>query len=94
MRSATAGGYVLILDGSNFVYLFALRLVPLFPFFVINLLMGLLPIGVVRYYWVSQLGMLPATVRTIRSMANCNSCTFSFAALDSSRMSMAWVSSW
>ncbi|RLQ20977.1 pyridine nucleotide-disulfide oxidoreductase [Seongchinamella sediminis] len=46
-------------DGS--FYLFTLRLVPLFPFFVINLLMGLLPIGVWRYYWVSQLGMLPAT---------------------------------
>ncbi len=42
-------------------YLFSLRLVPLFPFFLINLLMGLLPIGVRRYYWVSQLGMLPAT---------------------------------
>jgi pyruvate/2-oxoglutarate dehydrogenase complex dihydrolipoamide dehydrogenase (E3) component/uncharacterized membrane protein YdjX (TVP38/TMEM64 family) len=42
-------------------YLFSLRLVPLFPFFVINLLMGLLPIGTWRYYWVSQLGMLPAT---------------------------------
>ena len=42
-------------------YLFTLRLVPLFPFFLINLLMGLLPIGVWRYYWVSQLGMLPAT---------------------------------
>jgi pyruvate/2-oxoglutarate dehydrogenase complex dihydrolipoamide dehydrogenase (E3) component/uncharacterized membrane protein YdjX (TVP38/TMEM64 family) len=42
-------------------YLFSLRLVPLFPFFAINLLMGLLPIVVWRYYWVSQLGMLPAT---------------------------------
>ncbi|GHD36533.1 FAD-dependent oxidoreductase [Halioglobus pacificus] len=42
-------------------YLFSLRLVPLFPFFVINLLMGLLPIGAARFYWVSQLGMLPAT---------------------------------
>ncbi|GHD18096.1 pyridine nucleotide-disulfide oxidoreductase [Halioglobus japonicus] len=42
-------------------YLFGLRLVPLFPFFVINLAMGLLPIGTWRYYWVSQLGMLPAT---------------------------------
>jgi pyruvate/2-oxoglutarate dehydrogenase complex dihydrolipoamide dehydrogenase (E3) component/uncharacterized membrane protein YdjX (TVP38/TMEM64 family) len=46
-------------DGS--FYLFSLRLVPLFPFFIINLLMGLLPIGTWRYYWVSQLGMLPAT---------------------------------
>ena len=42
-------------------YLFSLRLVPLFPFFAINLLMGLLPIVTWRYYWVSQLGMLPAT---------------------------------
>ncbi len=42
-------------------YLFSLRLVPLFPFFLINLLMGLLPIRTWRYYWVSQLGMLPAT---------------------------------
>ncbi|MEM8560743.1 MAG: FAD-dependent oxidoreductase [Pseudomonadota bacterium] len=42
-------------------YLFSLRLVPLFPFFVINLLMGLLPIKASRFYWVSQLGMLPAT---------------------------------
>lgn len=46
-------------DGS--FYLFSLRLVPLFPFFAINLLMGLLPIRAWRYYWVSQLGMLPAT---------------------------------
>ena len=46
-------------DGS--FYLFTLRLVPIFPFFLINLLMGLLPIATWRYYWVSQLGMLPAT---------------------------------
>ena len=43
-------------------YLFSLRLVPLFPFFVINLLMGLLPIGAARFYLVSQLGMLPGTM--------------------------------
>lgn len=42
-------------------YLFSLRLVPVFPFFVINLISGLLPIGTFRFYWVSQLGMLPAT---------------------------------
>ena len=42
-------------------YLFSLRLVPLFPFFLINLLMGLLPIPARRFYWVSQLGMLPGT---------------------------------
>ena len=43
-------------------YLLTLRLVPLFPFFLINLLMGLLPLSTWRYYWVSQLGMFPATV--------------------------------
>ncbi|MEM1141116.1 MAG: FAD-dependent oxidoreductase [Pseudomonadota bacterium] len=42
-------------------YLFSLRLVPVFPFFVINLLSGLLPIGAARFYWVSQLGMLAGT---------------------------------
>jgi pyruvate/2-oxoglutarate dehydrogenase complex dihydrolipoamide dehydrogenase (E3) component/uncharacterized membrane protein YdjX (TVP38/TMEM64 family) len=42
-------------------YLFSLRLVPVFPFFVINLIAGLLPIPLTRFYWVSQLGMLPAT---------------------------------
>lgn len=44
------------------LYLFGLRLVPIFPFFVINLVMGLLPIRTVTYFWVSQLGMLPATL--------------------------------
>jgi pyruvate/2-oxoglutarate dehydrogenase complex dihydrolipoamide dehydrogenase (E3) component/uncharacterized membrane protein YdjX (TVP38/TMEM64 family) len=42
-------------------YLFALRLVPAFPFFVVNLLMGLTKIGVAPFYLVSQLGMLPGT---------------------------------
>ena len=39
-------------------YLLSLRLVPLFPFFVINLIMGLTPIKTWTYYWVSQVGML------------------------------------
>lgn len=43
-------------------YLFALRLVPIFPFFIINLVMGLTPISTLRYYLVSQIGMLPATI--------------------------------
>jgi len=43
-------------------YLFTLRLVPAFPFFVINLVMGLTPIRTWTYYWVSQLGMLAGTV--------------------------------
>jgi pyruvate/2-oxoglutarate dehydrogenase complex dihydrolipoamide dehydrogenase (E3) component/uncharacterized membrane protein YdjX (TVP38/TMEM64 family) len=43
-------------------YLFTLRLVPVFPFFVINLLMGLTPIKTWTFYWVSQLGMLAGTL--------------------------------
>ena len=43
-------------------YLFSLRLIPLFPFFVINLLMGLTKMEIKTYFWVSQLGMLPATL--------------------------------
>ncbi len=42
-------------------YLFTLRLVPLFPFFVINLVMGLTPMRPLTYYWVSQVGMLAGT---------------------------------
>jgi pyruvate/2-oxoglutarate dehydrogenase complex dihydrolipoamide dehydrogenase (E3) component/uncharacterized membrane protein YdjX (TVP38/TMEM64 family) len=43
-------------------YLFALRLVPAFPFFVINLVMGLTAIKLRTFYWVSQLGMLAGTI--------------------------------
>jgi pyruvate/2-oxoglutarate dehydrogenase complex dihydrolipoamide dehydrogenase (E3) component/uncharacterized membrane protein YdjX (TVP38/TMEM64 family) len=43
-------------------YLFTLRLVPVFPFFMINLAMGLTPIKTKTFYWVSQIGMLAGTV--------------------------------
>ncbi|MBI4996566.1 MAG: FAD-dependent oxidoreductase [Rhodocyclales bacterium] len=43
-------------------YLFTLRLVPVFPFFVINLLFGLTAMKARSFYWVSQLGMLAGTV--------------------------------
>ena len=43
-------------------YLFGLRLVPAFPFFAINLVMGLTPIRTLTFYWVSQVGMLAGTV--------------------------------
>ena len=43
-------------------YLLTLRLVPVFPFWLVNLLMGLTPIGAARFYLVSQLGMLAGTV--------------------------------
>lgn len=43
-------------------YLFTLRLVPAFPFFLINLVMGLTPIRTITFYWVSQVGMLLGTL--------------------------------
>lgn len=57
MKTVNAG---MAHDGAG--YLFALRLMPLFPFFLVNLLMGLTRIGLRRYWWVSQIAMLPATV--------------------------------
>lgn len=57
MKTVNAG---MARDGSG--YLFALRLMPLFPFVLVNLLMGLTRITVRRYWWVSQVAMLPATV--------------------------------
>lgn len=42
-------------------YLFALRLVPAFPFFAINVAMALTPIRLWTFYWVSQIGMLAGT---------------------------------
>ncbi|MSQ76403.1 MAG: pyridine nucleotide-disulfide oxidoreductase [Rhodoferax sp.] len=46
-------------DGA--LYLFSLRLIPVVPFFVINLAMGLTPLRTWTFYWVSQLGMLAGT---------------------------------
>ena len=43
-------------------YLFTLRLIPAVPFFVLNLAMGLTPMRLFTFYWVSQLGMLPGTI--------------------------------
>ena len=43
-------------------YLFFLRLVPVFPFFVINLVMGLTRMRALKFFFVSQLGMLPGTI--------------------------------
>ncbi len=43
-------------------YLFTLRLIPVFPFFIINLVMGLTRMRLTTFFWVSQLGMLPGTL--------------------------------
>jgi len=43
-------------------YLFALRLVPAFPFFIINILMSLTPIRTITFFFASQVGMIPAII--------------------------------
>jgi pyruvate/2-oxoglutarate dehydrogenase complex dihydrolipoamide dehydrogenase (E3) component/uncharacterized membrane protein YdjX (TVP38/TMEM64 family) len=50
------------IDKDGALYLFTLRLVPLFPFFVINLVMGLTNLKTKTFYWVSQIGMLAGTI--------------------------------
>ncbi|MBU0682332.1 MAG: TVP38/TMEM64 family protein [Proteobacteria bacterium] len=50
------------IDEEGGFYLFSLRLVPVFPFFVINLVMGMTRLSLWRFYWISQLGMLPGTI--------------------------------
>lgn len=49
------------LERDGAFYLFSLRLVPAVPFFVINLVMGLTPLALGTFWWVSQVGMLPGT---------------------------------
>lgn len=51
-----------LLDEKGPYYLFILRLVPLFPFFIVNIAAGLTRIPLFKFYWVSQLGMLPASL--------------------------------
>ncbi len=50
------------IDKEGAFYLFTLRLIPVFPFFVINLAMGLTKLPIITFFWVSQLGMLAGTV--------------------------------
>jgi uncharacterized membrane protein YdjX (TVP38/TMEM64 family) len=49
-------------DAEGPYYLFTLRLIPVFPFWMINLTMGLTRLKIGTYFWVSQVGMLPATI--------------------------------
>ena len=48
-------------------YLFTMRLIPAFPFFVINLVIGLTKMPLVTFYWVSQLGMLAGTIAYVNA---------------------------
>lgn len=59
-RHAAAIDAGLARDGA--FYLFTLRLIPAVPFFALNLAMGLTPLRTATFWWVSQLGMLPATI--------------------------------
>lgn len=54
-------------------YLLSLRLIPIFPFFVINLVMGLTPIRTLTYYLISQIGMFPATMVYVNAGAQLGS---------------------
>lgn len=49
------------IENEGAFYLFTLRLLPIFPFFLINLVMGLTPIKTITYFFVSQIGMLAGT---------------------------------
>jgi uncharacterized membrane protein YdjX (TVP38/TMEM64 family) len=55
-------------DGTN--YLLTMRLIPAIPFFLINLLMGVTRIRTAQFWWISQLGMLPATIVYVYAGAN------------------------
>ncbi|MBF0265504.1 MAG: FAD-dependent oxidoreductase [Gammaproteobacteria bacterium] len=50
------------IDKEGIFYLLSLRLIPIFPFFMVNLLMGLTRMKTLTYFWVSQLGMIPGTL--------------------------------
>ncbi len=50
------------IENEGAFYLFTMRLIPAFPFFVINLVMGLTKMPLFTFYWVSQIGMLAGTV--------------------------------
>lgn len=58
------------LEREGAFYLFTLRLIPAAPFFVINVVMGLTPLRLGTYWWVSQLGMLPGTAVYVYAGSN------------------------
>jgi len=64
-------------------YLFTLRLVPAFPYFLINLAMGLTPIRTWTFYWVSQVAMFPASVIYVNAGTQ-------LARLESARGILSW----
>jgi pyruvate/2-oxoglutarate dehydrogenase complex dihydrolipoamide dehydrogenase (E3) component/uncharacterized membrane protein YdjX (TVP38/TMEM64 family) len=55
------------IDREGAFYLFSLRLIPVVPFFILNLLMGLTQIKTWTYFWVSQIGMLAGTLAYVNA---------------------------
>ena len=55
------------IDKEGAFYLFAMRLIPMIPFFLVNLLMGLTVLRPLTFFWVSQIGMLPATIAYVNA---------------------------
>lgn len=58
------------LEEEGAFYLFTLRMIAAVPFFIVNLVMGLTKIGVFKFWWISQLGMLPGTILYVYIGAN------------------------
>lgn len=50
------------IESEGSFYLFTLRLIPVFPFWVINMVTGLTKMPLFNFYWVSQIGMIPGTI--------------------------------
>ncbi len=50
------------MDREGNLYLFMMRLIPIFPFFVVNVVMGLTKVKIFTFWWVSQIGMLAGTI--------------------------------
>jgi uncharacterized membrane protein YdjX (TVP38/TMEM64 family) len=50
------------IEKEGILYLFSLRLIPVFPFWMINLVLGLTKMPLSKFYWVSQIAMLPGTM--------------------------------
>jgi uncharacterized membrane protein YdjX (TVP38/TMEM64 family) len=65
--AARAGTLARGIEREGAFYLFALRLIPLIPFFLVNLLMGLTGLRATTFFWVSQIGMLPATIAYVNA---------------------------
>ena len=65
IQNKYARQYHIVNDGvkkNSGYYIFALRMCMVFPFFLVNLLMGLTTVKTIQYYIVSQIGMLPGTI--------------------------------